>query len=110
MVYATFGIWSMIQHWTLALGLPKHDLDWPPLRPLFRDSILSDMELDIGLSLLLSKIMIKRIPASLTSFPKFYHELYDCMYQFSPWKYLIDNSRFFSLNILCSCSKSNMSF
>ena len=24
-----------------ALGLPKHDLDWPPLRPLFRDNIIS---------------------------------------------------------------------
>ena len=23
-----------------ALGLPKHDLDWPPLRPLFRDNMM----------------------------------------------------------------------
>ena len=23
-----------------ALGLPKHDLGWPPLRPLFRDNRL----------------------------------------------------------------------
>ena len=22
-----------------ALGLPKHDLGWPPLRPLFRDNM-----------------------------------------------------------------------
>ena len=40
MVYTTFGIWSMIQHWTLALGLPKHDLDRPLPGPLFRDTIL----------------------------------------------------------------------
>ena len=25
--------------WNFALGLPKHDLGWPPLRPLFRDTI-----------------------------------------------------------------------
>ena len=25
-----------------ALGLPKHDLGWPPLRPLFRDNIMQD--------------------------------------------------------------------
>ena len=42
------------------------------------------MELDIGLSLLLSKIPNdKRIPASIIIFPKFYNELYDTMYQFS---------------------------
>ena len=26
--------------WNFALGLPKHDLGWPSLRPLFRDNIL----------------------------------------------------------------------
>ena len=38
-VYTTFGIWSMTQHWTLALGLPKHDLGRPLPGPLFRDNI-----------------------------------------------------------------------
>ena len=27
--------------WNFALGLPKHDLGWPSLRPLFRDSMFA---------------------------------------------------------------------
>ena len=48
-------------------------------------SILSDLEFDIGLSLLICKICKElRIPASITVFLTFKDELYDCMYQCSP--------------------------
>ena len=33
----------MIQHWTLALGLPKHDLGRPLPGPLFRDNSIPDL-------------------------------------------------------------------
>ena len=31
-----------------ALGLPKHDLGWPPQRPLFRDNIISRVGPDLN--------------------------------------------------------------
>ena len=33
-----------------ALGLPKHDIGWPSLRPLFRDNIFPDTITDIEMS------------------------------------------------------------
>ena len=29
--------------WNFALGLPKHDLGWPSLRPLCRDSMMREI-------------------------------------------------------------------
>ena len=42
-----------------ALGLPKHDLGWPPLRPLFRDNINSSI-ISYFCSRALSKYLITK--------------------------------------------------
>ena len=49
--YSTLGKVGLDTAWNFALGLPKHDLGWPSLRPLFRDSIIDPINNNIEVNI-----------------------------------------------------------